>query len=142
MSIRTDRVARMIQREVADLLQQDFGEATQSLTTVTGARITPDLGTAYIDVSVFGATEEARQAGFARLVTQTIQIRTALAQRIRHQVRRIPEIKFFLDEGPQRMAQMDDVFSRIRADREARGVDDAPETDDGQDDAGFAPGEY
>ena len=141
MSIRTDRVARMIQREVADLLQQDFGEATQSLTTVTGARITPDLGTAYVDVSVFGATEEARQAGFARLVAQTVEIRTALAQRIRHQVRRIPELKFFLDEGPQRMAQMDDVFARIRADREARGVPDAPEAD-GADDAGFAPGEY
>ncbi len=142
MSIRTERVARMIQREVADLLQQDFGEATQSLTTVTGARITPDLGTAYIDVSVFGATEAARQAGFQRLEAQTVEIRTALAARIRHQVRRIPELKFFLDEGPQRMAQMDDVFARIRADREARGVDDAAEEDGDQGDAGFAPGEY
>ena len=127
MSIRTDRVARMIQREVADLLQQDFGEATQSLTTVTGARITPDLGTAYIDVSVLGATEEQRQAGFARLEAQTVEIRTALAARIRHQVRRIPELKFFLDEGPQRAAQMEDVFAKIRAEREARGVSDEPE---------------
>ena len=110
----------MIQREVADLLQQDFGEATQSLTTVTGARITPDLGTAYIDVSVFGTTEEGRKAGFARLEAQTTEIRTALAARIRHQVRRIPELKFFLDEGPQRAAHMDDVFAQIRAEREAR----------------------
>ena len=141
MSIRTDRVARMIQREVADLLQQDFGEATQSLTTVTGARITPDLGTAYIDVSVMGATDEARQAAFARLAAQAPLVRVALAARIRHQVRRIPEIKFFLDEGPQRMAQMDDLFARIRADREARGVTDEPEADDA-DEAGFAPGEY
>jgi ribosome-binding factor A len=141
MSIRTDRVARMIQREVADLLQQDFGEATQSLTTVTGARITPDLGTAYIDVSVMGATDEARQAAFLRLAAQAPLVRTALAARIRHQVRRIPEIKFFLDEGPQRMAQMDDLFAKIRADREARGVTDEPEADE-EDNTGFAPGEY
>ncbi|HEX8384586.1 MAG TPA: 30S ribosome-binding factor RbfA [Rubricoccaceae bacterium] len=141
MSIRTDRVARMIQREVADLLQQDFGEATQSLTTVTRARITPDLGTAYIDVSVMGSTEEARQAGFARLVAQAPLVRTALAARIRHQVRRIPEIKFFLDEGPQRMAHMDDLFSKIRAEREARGVDDAAD-DEGEDDAPLGRGEY
>ena len=141
MSIRTDRVARMIQREVADLLQQDFGEATQSLTTVTGARITPDLGTAYIDVSVMGASDDERKAAFAHLAAQAPLVRTALAARIRHQVRRIPEIKFFLDEGPQRMAQMDDLFARIRADREARGVTDEPEADD-EDEAGFAPGEY
>ena len=141
MSIRTDRVARMIQREVADLLQQDFGEATQSLTTVTGARITPDLGTAYIDVSVLGATDEQRQAAFARLAAQAPLVRTALAARIRHQVRRIPEIKFFLDEGPQRAAQMDDLFARIRADRESRGVVDAPEPDDAGD-APAGPGDY
>ena len=49
MSIRTDRVGRMIQREVADLLVTDFGEASQSLVTVTGVRMTDDLGTAYVD---------------------------------------------------------------------------------------------
>lgn len=141
MSIRTDRVARMIQREVADLLQQDFGEATQSLTTVTGARITPDLGTAYIDVSVMGATDDERKAAFARLAAQAPLVRTALAARIRHQVRRIPELKFFLDEGPQKMAHMDDLFAKIRAEREARGVTD----DDGQeaeDDAPLGRGDY
>jgi ribosome-binding factor A len=140
MSIRTDRVARMIQREVADLLQQDFGEATQSLTTVTGARITPDLGVAYINVSVMGATDEARKAAFARLAAQAPLVRTALAARIRHQVRRIPEVKFFLDEGPQQMAHMDDLFAKIRAEREARGVsDDAPEAED---DAPLGRGDY
>lgn len=122
MSIRTDRVARMIQREVADLLQNDFSAASDSLLTVTDTRITKDLGTAYVNVSVFGATPEARNAAFEQLEALTVPIRTALAQRIRHQVRRIPELKFFLDEGPQQAAKMDDVFAQIRADREERGV--------------------
>ena len=127
MSIRTERVARMIQREVADLLQNDFNEASHSLMTITDTRITKDLGTAYINVSVLGDSAEARTAAFARLESQTVAIRTALAQRIRHQVRRIPEIKFFLDEGPQQAARMNDVFAKIRADREERGVpDEAP----------------
>ena len=129
MSIRTERVARMIQREVADLLQTEFGEASQSLVTVTDARVTADLGIAYVNVSVLGDTPEARKAAFNRLDAETVAIRKALAARIRHQVRRIPEIRFFLDEGPQKRARMDDLFAKIRAEREERGVDDEPETE-------------
>ncbi|GAB5535145.1 MAG: 30S ribosome-binding factor RbfA [Rubricoccaceae bacterium] len=117
MSIRTDRVARMIQREVADLLQQDFSEATQSLLTVTDARVTKDLSIAYLNVSILGDSKPQREAAFARLEGQTDQIRHALAQRIRHQVRRIPELRFFLDEGPQKVARMEELFDQIRADR-------------------------
>jgi len=94
----------------------------------------------YLDVSVLGATDEDRKAAFARLSAQAPQIRTALAQRIRHQVRRIPEIKFFLDEGPQQAAKMDDLFARIRAEREARGVTDEPE--ETEDDAPLGRGDY
>ena len=108
----------MIQREVADILQQDFGEASQSLVTVTGVRMTDDLGMAYIDVSVLGATTEQRGAAVARLDALTTEIRHALAQRIRHQVRRIPEIKFFLDDGAQKAARMDELFAKIAAERD------------------------
>ena len=125
MSIRTDRVARMIQREIADLLQTEFSEATHSLTTVTGGTISPDLGVATIQVSVLGDTPEARRAAFARVESLAPQVRHALAQRIRHQVRRIPEVRFFLDEGPQRAARMDEIFARIAAER-----GDAPASDD------------
>ena len=128
MSIRTDRVGSVIQREIADLLQQGFGEASQSLVTVTGVRMTDDLGIAYVDLSVLGGTPQARKAAFARVDAQTTEIRHALAQRIRHQVRRIPELKFFLDEGPQKAARMDELFAKIAAERddhEGESQDDA-----------------
>ncbi len=136
MSIRTDRVARMIQREVADLLQQDFSEATQSLLTVTGVRVTKDLGTAYLNVSIFGDSQPQREAAFARLEGQTVAIRLALAQRIRHQLRRIPELRFFLDEGPQKVARMEELFDQIRTKR-----GDEPASDDAEPDAP-ARGDY
>jgi ribosome-binding factor A len=132
MSIRTDRVARMIQREIADLLQTEFSEATHSLVTVTGAKVSPDLGVASIEVSVFGGTPEARNAGFQRLAALAPQVRHALAQRIRHQVRRIPEIRFFLDDGPVRAARMDEIFARIAAER----PDPAPDDDSTDDTPG------
>ena len=130
MSIRTDRVGRMIQREVADLLQQDFGEATHSLTTVTGVRMTDDLGTAYVDVSVLGATEAQRKAAMARLDAQAVDIRHALAQRIRHQLKRMPELKFFLDDGAQRRAHMDELFAKIAAERDDADAEAGPAEDE------------
>lgn len=121
MSIRTERMSRMLQREVADILQNEFGEASQSLTTVTGVRVTKDLGIAYVDVSVMGPAAQ-RKAAVARLETLAPQVRQSLAGRIRHQVRRIPELRFFLDEGAQKRARMDELFAQIRAERD----DDAP----------------
>lgn len=137
MSIRTDRVARMIQREIADLLQSDFSEATHSLVTVTGARVSPDLGVAMLQVSVLGATPEARAAAFARVEALAPQVRHALAQRIRHQVRRIPEVRFYLDEGAQHAARMDELFAQIAAQRGS-----APPADDDADDDASGRGDY
>lgn len=114
MSIRTERVAKMIQREVADLLQNDFYEPSQSMVTVTGVRITKDLGIAYVDVSVFGDKPELRQLAIRRLEAITSEVRQALAKRIRHQVRRIPELRFFLDETQQHAAHMEKLFEQIR----------------------------
>src|SRR5690606_32930149 len=108
MSIRTERVARLIQQEIADLLQGEFHEASHSLLTVTGARVTPDLSVAYVDVSVLGE-DAARQSAFKRLEALTPQLRRALAGRVRHQFKRVPELKFFLDEGPQHAAHMDEL---------------------------------
>lgn len=120
MSIRTDRVASLIQREVADILQKEFQEASQSLITVTGARITNDLSIATLTISVLGATEESRKAAFRRLDAQSDDIRHALAGRIRHDLRRMPELRFVLDEGAERSARMDRLFDRIREERDSQ----------------------
>ena len=117
MSIRTERLARLVQREVADLLNKDFFEASQALVTVTKVRVTKDLGIAYVNVSVLGDDPARRQIAFRRVEDLTPQIRQALAQRIRNQVRRIPELKFFLDETEQRVARMEEIFDQIRAER-------------------------
>ena len=135
MSIRTDRVGSVIQREIADILQQDLGGASQSLVTVTGVRMTDDLGIAYVDVSVLGGDDVQRKTAFLRLERQSTEIRRTLAQRIRHQMKRVPEIKFFLDEGPQRRERMDDLFAQIAADR-------GPDLEDESDNEAPSRGDY
>ena len=120
MSIRTERVAKLLQREIADILQTEFSEQLPGLFTVTNVRMTKDLSIAYVDVSVYGQELTQRQAAFRHLEELTPQVRSSLANRIRHQVRGIPEVRFFLDESIQEAKRMDELFDRIRAERERR----------------------
>ncbi|MEX1055656.1 MAG: ribosome-binding factor A, partial [Rhodothermales bacterium] len=64
MSIRTERVAKLLQREIADILQTEFSEQLPGLFTVTNVRMTKDLSIAYVDVSVYGQELTQRQAAF------------------------------------------------------------------------------
>ena len=120
MSIRTERVARLIQREIADLLNTDFAEQVQPLVTVTDARVTNDLSIAYVYVSIYSSTKSEREAAFRHLEELVPDLRDALASRIRHQMRTIPELRLFLDESLEKAAEMEDLFDRIRAERERR----------------------
>lgn len=120
MSIRTERVARLMQREIADLLVTEFGEQLNQLVTVTGARVTKDLSIVYVYVSVLGDNEAQRQSAFNRLVEFGPRIRQALAKRVRHQVRAIPDLRFFLDDTLERAARIDNLLDRIHAERDRR----------------------
>lgn len=124
MSIHAERVAELVQREVARILQREYSDQLQPMVTVTRVRMTGDLSIAYVYASVMGDTSEEREATFKQLKALTSEIRDQLASRIRHKVREIPELKFFLDESLQRAKRMENLFDRIREERDRR---DAPD---------------
>ncbi|PSQ95745.1 MAG: 30S ribosome-binding factor RbfA [Bacteroidetes bacterium SW_9_63_38] len=120
MSIYTERVAELVQREVARILQREYSDQLQPMVTITRARMTGDLSIAYVYASVMGDDSEQREATFKQLKALTPEIRDQLASRIRHKVKEIPELKFFLDESMQRAKRMENLFDRIREEREHR----------------------
>lgn len=123
MSIRSERISKLLQREIADILQTEFQGQLPTMFTVTNVRVTKDFSIAYVDVSVYGEELSQRQAAFRHLEELTPQVRSSLANRIRHQVRSIPEVRFFLDESIHDAKRMDALFDRIRAERERREPD-------------------
>ena len=126
MSIRTERVAELIQREVAKILQREYADRLQTLVTITDARVTPDLSIAYLYASVLGEEKAQREAAFRHLEELAPEIRETLASEIRHQLRTVPELKFFLDETHQRVERLDTLFDRIQEERERRGGEEKP----------------
>lgn len=120
MSIRTERVAALVQREIAQLLQTEFAEEVQPMVTVTHVRMTKDLSIAYVHVSVLGETEAQRRDAFRHVEALKPELRSALASRVRHQLRTVPELRLFLDESAQHAQRMEDLFDRIREERDRR----------------------
>ncbi len=130
MSVYTERVAELVQREVARILQREYADQLQPMVTITRARVTGDLSIAYLYASVMGDTSEEREATFEQLKALTPKIRKQLASRIRHQVREIPELKFFHDESLEEAKRMENLFDRIREERERRLEDSEDATED------------
>lgn len=126
MSIHTERVAELVQREVARILQREYSDQLQPMVTVTHVRMTGDLSIAYVYASVMGDNSEEREATFKQLKALAPEIRDELASRIRHKVKEIPDLKFFLDESLQRAKRMENLFDRIREERQRRNDSDDP----------------
>ena len=112
MSVRTQRVAKLMHREIAGILAHEFPD--KSMVTVIGARVTRDLSIAHVDVSILADSAEKRQELFDSLVGHSSTIRKLLAQRIRHQMRAVPSIRFSLDSSQEAARKIDLLFDRIK----------------------------
>jgi len=111
MSVRTRRVAKLMRREIAEILARDF--PTPTIVTVTGVRITSDLSIANIDLSIMDDSSDTRREIFESMVNQIPAIRKSLAVRVRHQMRAIPTIRFFLDDSQEHIQKIDALFEKI-----------------------------
>ena len=98
LSMRQQKIARQIQRDMADIFSKEAASFLQgTMVTVTAVRVSPAFGYAKIYVSVFPFE---RSAGMMKtLEQQNWFIRRALGQRIRNQLKNVPEIQFFLDDS-------------------------------------------
>jgi len=114
MSIRTERLSAVIRQDLGDILR-DYQHG--AIVSVTQVSMTPDLGLAKIYLSIFGQGRQEIEV-FKHILSQQAEIRNALAQKIRHQVRRIPELKFYIDDTAEYVNRIEQVFSKIKQQRE------------------------
>jgi ribosome-binding factor A len=92
------KVSRLLQKELGNILQREGSRIfAGKMITVTEVRITPDLGQARVFLSIFPAADKD---SFNKTIQEHTQhLRHELGNRIRHQLRSIPELQFFLDDS-------------------------------------------
>ena len=120
MSIRTERVAALLKSDIGEILQQEYQHGT--MLTITTLRVSPDLMQAHVYLSIFSTQGETGEI-FDFIQEKTPEIRKKLAARIRHQVRRIPEIHFHLDDTAEYVGKIDSLFRKIDSGKSASGPD-------------------
>src|SRR5437868_4827020 len=109
---RQNKFARLIQKEMGELLQREganyYGKA---FVTVTIVRVSPDLGYVKVYLSIMGQTN--REAVVKALNDHNKDIRRSLGNRIRQQIRHIPEIQFYLDDSFDEAEKIEKLFREI-----------------------------
>jgi ribosome-binding factor A len=111
MRIRPERVAHLMQREIADILRTRMRDPRLSdWVSVTDVEVTEDLSSAKVFVSILPTGDERRRAMLA-LDGAAGFVRHELAPRLG--LREVPEIHFRLDSTIERAARVEDLLKRI-----------------------------
>ena len=106
---RQQKIAKQIQRDIAEIIQRDFSALLRGiLVTVTTVRVSVDLAYAKIYVSVFPF--DKAQATLDLLTEHNRAIRGALGNRMRNQVKSIPELQFFIDDSLEYIENIDNLL--------------------------------
>lgn len=111
MTSRQEKVSKQIQKDIAEILQHhSAGIPNRPMLTVTNVRISPDLGQARIYLSIFPS--EHPEEIIKELNEHIGLYRNELGKKLRHQLKKIPEIKFFLDDSLDYIDKIDKLLKK------------------------------
>ncbi len=98
-SNRQKKIAGILQKDLVDVLQNaaTSGGLRGVIISVTKVSVTVDLSIAKVYLSIF-PTEKSSEL-LEGIKSNTTSIRHELAQRTRHQLRRMPQLDFFIDDS-------------------------------------------
>ena len=117
-SKRQRQLAELVRRNFGLLLQQEgsFIYGSEVLVTVTSVKMSADLALAKIYLSIYNT--ENKQAVMLLLEGQNFRLKQLFAQRLRKQVRRIPEFMLYTDDTLDEMYRLNSLFNRLHKDKQ------------------------
>jgi len=108
------------QQKVSSLLQETLSEIFQvhgasyygrAFVTITEIQMTPDLLVAKIYLSIFNVKD--KEKALDEIKAQAHEIRRHLGNKMRHHLRRIPELLFYLDESLDNAIRVNELLRGI-----------------------------
>jgi ribosome-binding factor A len=96
---RQKKIGTVLQQEIAALLQYAIrkGNVSNLMISVTKVNVTSDLSIAKVYLSIF--PNNLASSYFENLKENKSQLRHDLSQKMKNQLRRIPELHFYLDDS-------------------------------------------
>lgn len=105
---RQNKIARLIQKELSEIFMLQTKGMKGVLVSVSTCRISPDLSVCRAYLSVFPSE---RSEEIVKNINNNMKaIRYELGGRVRHQLRIIPELKFFVDDSLDYIENIDKLL--------------------------------
>ena len=112
MGLRQEKFSKLIQRDLGELFTINKSWKGGAFITISEVNVSPDLGYVKVYLSLYNNPNRSQIMGL--LEENNKSIRHALAQRLKNQVRKIPEIVFFEDETMDYVLKMEKLFDSIK----------------------------
>src|SRR5690625_1971585 len=113
MSITTERLSSLIQRELAPIVNDIIKNETVGYINLTEVRVTKDLQSAKVFYTILSDDEKTLEIANNELQKFNVTIRMNLAKKIKN-IRRIPELTFVYDEALAYGNHIDKLLKEIK----------------------------
>lgn len=113
MSITTDRLASLIQRELALIVNNEVKDKSFGYINLTEVKVTKDLSFATIYYTILVDEKDALERAKKAIDDAKGSIRMLLAKQIKH-VRKIPELIFKFDEALAYGNHIEDILKTLK----------------------------
>ena len=105
---RQAKIARLLQKELSEIFRLQTAKMRGVLVSVSAVRVSPDLSSARVYLSIFPS--DKAQEVIDNINRSTKTVRYELAQRVRYQLRRCPELTFHLDDSLDYIENIDNLL--------------------------------
>ncbi len=107
---RQQKIARLLQKELSEIFRQETAKIGNVIVSVSAVRVSPDLSIARSYLSIFPS--DKAQVLIDSINKSAKQIRYDLAQKVRFQLRKTPELFFHLDDSLDYIEHIDNLLGK------------------------------
>ena len=107
---RQQKIARLIQKELSEIFRLETAKIGNVIVSVSTVRVSPDLSIAKAYLSVFPSNKGEEIV--ANINKNSKSIRYDLAQKVRFQLRKTPELAFYLDDSLDYIEHIDSLLNK------------------------------
>ena len=105
---RQNKIERLIQKELSDIFLRETKSMNGVLISVSAVRISPDMSIVRAYLSIFPSNKGNEI--LENINKNSKAIRFELGNRVRHQLRIIPELRFFIDDSLDYLEKIDELL--------------------------------
>jgi ribosome-binding factor A len=131
-SKRQKQVAALLNEELSDIFRRlGLNVIHNGMISISSVKVTPDLLEVRVYLSFFQI--EDTQAMLKKVIDRSWEIKRELSARVGKQLRRMPELQFFIDDTLDYVFKMEEIFHTIHKDDVQKADESEPDPASGKD---------